>query len=341
MVCSAVAEARSRYGPVRGVIHGAGVLADRRIEDKTREQFDAVFGTKVIGLRALLASTTDDPLRFLALFSSSTARFGRTGQCDYAAANEVLNVFARQFRHTKPDCRVVSFNWGPWDGGMVTPGLRSLFESEGVGVIPLADGARFFVSELCATDGPADVVVLGPPPTMDLTLTDAHPVLRDHIIAGRPVVPMALAFEWMVAAASRCAPGQIFVRCDNLRVLRPITVDSTPTRLQIKAVPHSADEHSAIDITIELIGDGPPVPAYRGEFVFANDFDLPDARVPTGGETRSISINRAYGDLLFHGPALHGFSSIRLVGVNAVEAQCHLAFSPGMGRGQRAAALVR
>ncbi|MBW1797466.1 MAG: SDR family NAD(P)-dependent oxidoreductase, partial [Deltaproteobacteria bacterium] len=39
---SAIKEVRDHVGPIRGLIHGAGVLADRLIEDKTDEQFDLV-----------------------------------------------------------------------------------------------------------------------------------------------------------------------------------------------------------------------------------------------------------------------------------------------------------
>ena len=35
----------------------------------------------------------------------------------------------------RPGCRVVSLNWGPWDGGMVTPALKKVFAGEGVGLI--------------------------------------------------------------------------------------------------------------------------------------------------------------------------------------------------------------
>ena len=35
----AVAAVRAEFGPIRGLVHGAGVLADRRIEDQTDEQF--------------------------------------------------------------------------------------------------------------------------------------------------------------------------------------------------------------------------------------------------------------------------------------------------------------
>src|SRR5262249_45762069 len=46
-VAAVLADVRCDYGPVSGVIHGAGVLADARIEDKTPEQFQRVYETKV------------------------------------------------------------------------------------------------------------------------------------------------------------------------------------------------------------------------------------------------------------------------------------------------------
>ena len=89
----------------------------------------------------LLQALGEDDLKLLVLFSSSTGRFGRKGQVDYAVANEVLNKLAQQQARQRPGCRVVSVNWGPWDGGMVTPALKKVFEQEQVAVIPLAAGA--------------------------------------------------------------------------------------------------------------------------------------------------------------------------------------------------------
>jgi NAD(P)-dependent dehydrogenase (short-subunit alcohol dehydrogenase family) len=161
-VRAAIEAIRAEFGPVRGLVHGAGVLADRHIEDQTDAQFEAVYDTKVAGLRGLLEALEADELRVLTLFSSSTARFGRTGQVAYAAANEVLNKLAQREARRRPDCRVVSVNWGPWDGGMVTPSLRSVFASEGIGLIPLEAGARYLVEELMGRgDRPVEVVVLG------------------------------------------------------------------------------------------------------------------------------------------------------------------------------------
>ena len=48
-VRSLCADIRKKTGPIRGLIHAAGVIEDRLIDDKTQEQFDAVFDTKVAG----------------------------------------------------------------------------------------------------------------------------------------------------------------------------------------------------------------------------------------------------------------------------------------------------
>jgi acyl transferase domain-containing protein/NAD(P)-dependent dehydrogenase (short-subunit alcohol dehydrogenase family)/acyl carrier protein len=149
------------YGPVTGLVHGAGVLADRNIEDKSDDDFAQVYGTKVGGLRSVLNAIGESSLKAMVLFSSSTARFGRRGQVDYAAANEVLNKVAQVEAAQRDGCRVVSVNWGPWDGGMVTSGLRAVFADEGIEMIGMRSGAAYLLDEIAAPDGPAEVLVLG------------------------------------------------------------------------------------------------------------------------------------------------------------------------------------
>ncbi|MFI5363300.1 MAG: SDR family NAD(P)-dependent oxidoreductase, partial [Elusimicrobiota bacterium] len=146
-VKSLAAETVRDFGPIRGLVHGAGVLADKLIVEKTAAQADAVLDTKLAGLRHLLEALALEDLRLLLLFSSSTARYGRTGQSDYAVANEALNKAAQVLARRLPDCRVAALGWGPWDGGMVNSSLKTLFAAEGVGVIGLADGARHLVAE--------------------------------------------------------------------------------------------------------------------------------------------------------------------------------------------------
>ncbi|HEY7864521.1 MAG TPA: SDR family NAD(P)-dependent oxidoreductase, partial [Psychromonas sp.] len=75
------------WGEVSGIIHGAGVLADKLIEQKTVAEFEAVYNTKVEGLLSLLACCQQDKLKHLVLFSSAAGFYGNPGQSDYAIAN--------------------------------------------------------------------------------------------------------------------------------------------------------------------------------------------------------------------------------------------------------------
>lgn len=207
-------QVKVKYGTVSGIIHGAGVLADRRIEQLTPEQFDYVFNTKVEGIRNLLDLLGGEILKVVVLFGSITGRIGRTGQLAYAAANEVLNKIAQREARKRPGARVVSINWGPWDGGMVTPGLRKLFESEGVGLIPLAEGGLFAVQELSAAGRSVEIVANGPKPRGSQSgSVHAVNVNRQPAIAttstpapltGPPTAPVewSLAFERAVDVAS-------------------------------------------------------------------------------------------------------------------------------------------
>jgi NAD(P)-dependent dehydrogenase (short-subunit alcohol dehydrogenase family) len=164
-VGAALERIRAEWGPVTGVIHGAGVLSDKRIADKTSEQFDRVFNTKVEGLRSLLRATAADPLRLICIYSSVAARFGNVGQCDYAMANEVLNrVAAAEAKRRGEGCVVRSIDWGPWEGGMVTPSLKAHFKAMGVPLIPIDTGTRMLVEELQVGDGPVEVIIGSPPP---------------------------------------------------------------------------------------------------------------------------------------------------------------------------------
>ncbi|GIT03230.1 MAG: hypothetical protein CM1200mP28_04890 [Deltaproteobacteria bacterium] len=110
------------------MIHGAGVLADKLIEKKTSADFDKVCSTKINGIDALLKCVNQKKLTHLLMFSSAAGFYGNAGQSDYAVANESLNRIALLFKKKYPKCHVTSFNWGPWEGGMVTPELKRLFE---------------------------------------------------------------------------------------------------------------------------------------------------------------------------------------------------------------------
>ncbi len=148
-----------RFGRIDGVIHGAGIVEDKWIRDKTPESFASVFSTKVDSARTLAKHLQPESLHFLFFFSSVTARFGTAGQVDYAAANEYLNKLADHL-NTQWPARVVAINWGPWEGGMVTDELLRLYATRDVAVINLAAGAKACVDEIRLGKGQAAEVLI-------------------------------------------------------------------------------------------------------------------------------------------------------------------------------------
>ena len=316
----ALAKIRAAWGPITGIVHGAGVIADKKIAEKTDEQFDRVFDTKVSGLQALLAATEDDPLNMICLFSSVTARCGNVGQADYAMANEVLNKMAAAERQRRgKDCLAKSLNWGPWESGMVTPALKKHFESQGVPLIPLDTGAQMLVDELTAAGGNEIEIVLGGDPArgfegdsagsndsvlrMDAWVhEETHPFLEDHSIQGAPVLPVVLALEWFNRLATLHCPNHHVAAVRGLRVLNGIRLDQFKAggdafQLESRQVSNGSGRELALRLssrdgrpryqaTVEMAPTAPSAPAATRQV--SNLDPWPEASI--------------YGDVLFHGP---------------------------------------
>lgn len=144
---SLIEDLYQRYGRLDGVIHGAGVIEDKRFDEKSAISFQRVFSTKVVSAAVLARALRPESLKFLVFFSSVSGRFGNAGQADYSAANEWLNKLAGELSHRWP-CRVVAINWGAWDAGMVSDELRRLYSERGLQLIPVQEGVRFLEDEL-------------------------------------------------------------------------------------------------------------------------------------------------------------------------------------------------
>ncbi|MCU1356526.1 MAG: beta-ketoacyl synthase [Acidimicrobiales bacterium] len=170
------------HGRLDGVVHGAGVLDDHFLRDKTAEGFDRVFGTKVEGARAIL-DRTHLGLRFVVLFGSVSGVFGNRGQSDYAAANDALDTLART--HDGADgCRVVSIDWGPWGGGgMVSPELEREYARRGIGLVDPADGVVALLHEVASPTGPSQLVVMRGAPEAFAPPAD-HTAASDDLVGG-------------------------------------------------------------------------------------------------------------------------------------------------------------
>ncbi|WP_432897931.1 L-histidine N(alpha)-methyltransferase [Micromonospora matsumotoense] len=113
-----VARVRETFGPLRGVLHLAGVTRDSFLLRKTDEEIAAVLGPKVHGTLALDRATAADPLDFFVCFSSMSGA-GSPGQADYAYANRFLDAFTAWRRDSDRPGRSLSVLWSLWaDGGI-------------------------------------------------------------------------------------------------------------------------------------------------------------------------------------------------------------------------------
>lgn len=147
------------HGRIDVVVQGAGVIEDKLLADKTLASFERVFRAKVDSTFLLRRYLQAERLKALILFGSVAGRTGNRGQCDYAAANEVLNRQAFEMARVWPTTRVLCFNWGPWAStGMVSEAVRQQFEARGVYPIPTESGAAFLLDEL--KGGTCDVEVI-------------------------------------------------------------------------------------------------------------------------------------------------------------------------------------
>ncbi len=157
----ALASARETYGAITGLVHGAGVLADRLVMEKTEAELRSVFAPKVSGLQNILSVLDPAYLSHVALFSSAAAFFGNRGQSDYAMANAILARTGQSIAQANPGTQVKVFHWGPWAGGMVDAALAGHFEAQGIPLIPIDEGARIFSNELLSGDRTQVELVVG------------------------------------------------------------------------------------------------------------------------------------------------------------------------------------
>lgn len=314
-VRTALAGIRAEWGPVTGLVHGAGVLADKAIGDKSDEQFDRVFETKVGGLRSLLAAVDDDPLELLCVFSSVSACYGNAGQSDYAMANEVITQLAAIQQRRRASCSVRAIAWGPWAGGMVDETLAAHFGAAGIPLISLADGAAAFVEELSEKDGPVCVVRAAghPAPAVadarraggDLALTARdHEYLFDHRIGEVPVVPVALVLEWFTGAARAALAGGILT-LSGIEVLSKIALDDFAARTTLLRL--VADRPDPAGPLLLSVSGREGRPHFRARATVSGTAPHRWTE-PTG--LHPLDRDTYDGEVLFHGPAFQVLTGI-------------------------------
>lgn len=137
----AVREVEEHLGPLRGVLHAAGVLEDKTLLQLDGERLRGVMAPKVDGAWNLHRATRDRALDQFVLFSSAASILGSPGQANYAAANAFMDSLAHHRRIL--DRPALAINWGAWSevglaarpdrgGRLARRGLGSISPRRGV-----------------------------------------------------------------------------------------------------------------------------------------------------------------------------------------------------------------
>ncbi|MEU3650019.1 SDR family NAD(P)-dependent oxidoreductase [Lentzea sp. NPDC034063] len=153
--------ARTRFGPINGVVHAAGVPGSGLIQYADRTRTEEVLAPKVKGTSVLWSLLASEDLDFFALMSSHSSLVGDVGQADYSAANAYLDAWSQAGLAEN----VVSINWDTWrEAGMAVRQVtgvdgdlvRELLEQQEIG-LSSRDGVDAFARALAS--GEPQVVV--------------------------------------------------------------------------------------------------------------------------------------------------------------------------------------
>ncbi len=265
----------SAHGRLDVVVHGAGVVEDKLIRDKTPESFDRVFDTKADSVFLLSRALETAEIRVLVLFSSTAGVVGNRGQCDYAAANAILGEYAAYLDGRWPG-RVVAQTWGPWARGMVNAEVARELARQGLSLLAPEAGAAMCALDMTrgckgeaqvvlAAGGAIDAWIGGERPQRSAaspaatallpllhggrmvvdgdvaieivrTLDPAQDLyLDDHRLDGRPVLPMTFAVEMMAEAAKQLRPALEVVEIRDFRMLKGVVLRNGPLDVKVSA----------------------------------------------------------------------------------------------------------
>lgn len=333
----------STVGKINAVLHGAGALADKYIEDKTESDFDLVYGVKVGGLKNILTLIPPGQLDYLILFSSVAGFYGNAGQTDYSLSNEVLNKLGHYLKESLPKCQVLSLDWGPWDGGMVTPQLKRILIHRNIPLISLKSGTEILIDLLKSPQEHPQYVIGSPLPLpsskpipelrkyriqRDLSL-ERNPFLADHVIGGNAVLPTVCAVNWFINSCQSLYPGYEFFAVRDYSVFKGIIVkEETPQQymLELQELAKSVDAVRFAGKISSRNGDGRKSWHYQAIVELMKkppdrpriaEIDVHDDSVSSG---ESLYASR----ILFHGPSFQGIDRVLNISDGGLTTSCQL-----------------
>ena len=332
---------------ITGIIHAAGVLRDKKIEDKKLDEFNFVYGVKVKGLMNILDSMSLGSLKHLVMFSSLAGFHGNVGQVDYAMANDALNKIGHYVASAHPQCRVKAMDFGPWDYGMVTPQLKAHFRAGGVQIIPPGEGAEI-VAAMITSSAENQCLVgnwLSPPVACirdrDQILRKVNPeknlFLQSHRIQGKRVLPMTVACGNLATIALQLNPGYFIDSVRDLKLFVGVQMEET-VDLMFDVLKDDASTREKIILKVKLsaVRKGRQSPAYGGTVILVTK---PKSQANTPrlfdlSENPGANISLYNSETLFHGPHFQGIKKVLTCDNDHITTECQKVDVSDIDQGQ-------
>lgn len=129
-VATALAEVRTTFGSIHGLVHCAGYGEFVPVRETSREVIEAVLAPKVHGTMNLLAALDGDDLELVLLCSSMSVATTGYGLAGYVSACAYLDALAQSHRPQRraggrPATRFLSINWDVWSTPLQTARAQS------------------------------------------------------------------------------------------------------------------------------------------------------------------------------------------------------------------------
>lgn len=346
-----------RWGAITGIIHGAGRLADKYIQDKAEQDFLNVLTVKLDGLLTLLQCVNIHKLEHLVLFSSVAGFYGNVGQTDYAIANEVLSKAAHLFRTNHPNTQVSAINWGAWDAGMVSDALKKKFKEMGVVLVNSQGGPAMMVNEMNIQYANQPQVIIGGTLPAGISYTEGalethrihrnmilaeNPFLMHHVIQGNAVLPVVNAVGWMTNTCEQVFPDFSVHIVKDAKLFKGVVFDgSEPTDyiIELKEIQKDAD---TILLETTILSQAPtaklPTYHYKAQVTLVakkNKLEFPKFQTQLSGTYSPTDGAVLYENgALFHGNYFQGIEQVLDWTEQQIVLKCKAPEVPAKDQGQ-------
>jgi NAD(P)-dependent dehydrogenase (short-subunit alcohol dehydrogenase family) len=331
----AVTRTIEKWGQIDVVIHGAGIDQSRDITQKSKEEVGRVLGVKLLGLQHLKHALADQPVKAWFGTSSVSARFGNTGQFDYAAANDAMAHWLQSdpsFAHS------LIIDYTAWDDVGMAASLASLMKERGVDMLPSKQAAHSTAQMLlgghtgewvCAGRlprpfsedpqlGQLQVFIPSAHIEFQQTLqTKQQRYLSDHTILDAEVVPGVVSITNLKRAIKHLLWGHNPRSFENIHLGKAIKVwDKRDTTIRL-AVSHTPREQALAIITSQAKRGREHVTQTHVSLTYQQDqCDPPDATLALAQRVPQLKqaplAHAEIYELFFHGPAWQVLDQVML-----------------------------